>query len=177
VADALHVSRQTISSWETGHSYPDIDSLIKLSNLYTLSLDILLNEDRSMTDTLRKPAVLHALHPTIRNLTIMNSILMVALLFDDQFASAKGLLLLIALLNFWTLNQFASTLIQEDPVARWQKSRRWLLIVTLISTTGAIVAWQLHHSGLLTDVLYLTIGCWITLAFGTIKYTHRLIAQ
>ncbi|WP_252898733.1 helix-turn-helix transcriptional regulator [Secundilactobacillus odoratitofui] len=28
LATAMHVSRQTISNWETGRTYPDIDSLI-----------------------------------------------------------------------------------------------------------------------------------------------------
>lgn len=45
MADDLHVSRQTISSWETSHSYPDITSLIALSELYQLSLDNLLKGD------------------------------------------------------------------------------------------------------------------------------------
>jgi len=180
VATSLHVSRQTISSWETGHSYPDIDSLIKLSDLYTLSLDVLLKEDNGMTDTLRKPEVLHALHPTIRNLTIMNIILMVTLLFDDQFTSAKGLLLPIALLNFWTLNQlnqFASSLTQEDPATRWPKSRLWLLLFAVISTVGVAMAWHLHRPGLLTDILYLAIACWVGLLFGTIKYSRRPVSQ
>lgn len=34
VAEQLHVSRQTISSWETENSYPDIDSLLRLSDFY-----------------------------------------------------------------------------------------------------------------------------------------------
>ena len=42
VAAALGVSRQTISNWETGKTYPDIVSVIKLSDLYEVSLDHLL---------------------------------------------------------------------------------------------------------------------------------------
>lgn len=47
-AEALGVSRQTISNWETGKSYPDILSVIKMSDLYSLSLDQLLKEGTSM---------------------------------------------------------------------------------------------------------------------------------
>ena len=36
VADQLHLSRQSISKWENGHGYPDIDNLIFL---YTLLND------------------------------------------------------------------------------------------------------------------------------------------
>ncbi len=47
-AEALGVSRQTVSNWETGKSYPDILSVIKMSELYSLSLDRLLKEESSM---------------------------------------------------------------------------------------------------------------------------------
>ena len=36
VAKHLHVSRKTISSWENENSYPDIKSLVKISNLYQI---------------------------------------------------------------------------------------------------------------------------------------------
>ena len=42
------VSRQTISNWETGKSLPDILSLIRMSELYQISLDELLKGDKAM---------------------------------------------------------------------------------------------------------------------------------
>lgn len=42
VSDAIGVSRQTISNWENEKSYPDIVSVIKMSDLYDVSLDYLL---------------------------------------------------------------------------------------------------------------------------------------
>lgn len=42
VADAIGVSRQTVSNWENEKSYPDIVSVIKMSDLYDVSLDYLL---------------------------------------------------------------------------------------------------------------------------------------
>lgn len=43
VAEALHVSRQAISLWETGEALPTLENLIHLSKLYGVSLDELLN--------------------------------------------------------------------------------------------------------------------------------------
>ena len=43
-AEALGVSRQTISNWENSKTYPDIVSIIKMSDLYGVSLDQLLKE-------------------------------------------------------------------------------------------------------------------------------------
>ena len=34
--------RQTVSNWENGRSYPDIGSVVKMSELYSVSLDKLL---------------------------------------------------------------------------------------------------------------------------------------
>lgn len=41
-ASALGVSRQTISNWENSRTYPDIISVVKMSDLYAVSLDLLL---------------------------------------------------------------------------------------------------------------------------------------
>ena len=46
-AEALGVSRQTISNWETGRTYPDIISVIRMSDLYSVSLDRLLKGETS----------------------------------------------------------------------------------------------------------------------------------
>lgn len=52
VADALSVSRQTISNWENEKTYPDIISVVKMSDLYNISLDHLLKEEKSMLNYL-----------------------------------------------------------------------------------------------------------------------------
>ena len=41
-AQALGISRQTISNWENERSYPNIVSVLKMSDLYSVSLDYLL---------------------------------------------------------------------------------------------------------------------------------------
>ncbi|MDC7952748.1 helix-turn-helix transcriptional regulator [Liquorilactobacillus mali] len=48
------MTRQTISSWENEKTYPDIYSLIKLSNYYHILLDTLLKEDTGMREYLEK---------------------------------------------------------------------------------------------------------------------------
>lgn len=45
IANEIHVSRQTISNWENEKNYPDIVSIINLSDLYKISLDELLKGD------------------------------------------------------------------------------------------------------------------------------------
>ena len=52
-AEALLVSRQTVSNWETGKTYPDIVSVVKMSDLYGVSLDALLKEKEEVSDYVR----------------------------------------------------------------------------------------------------------------------------
>lgn len=49
VAEALGVSRQTISNWENDKTFPDIKSAVELSDLYDVSLDHLLKEEKVMS--------------------------------------------------------------------------------------------------------------------------------
>ena len=53
----LQVSRQTISKWEAGQSYPDFQSLVMLSDYFGMSLDELVKDidvqdirDKNLTD-------------------------------------------------------------------------------------------------------------------------------
>jgi len=48
VAKRIGVSRQSLSNWENDRTYPDLASVLKLSDLYGLSLDDLLREDAEL---------------------------------------------------------------------------------------------------------------------------------
>lgn len=48
LAEVLHVSRTTISSWENGRSYPDLQMIVVISDYFETSLDFLLREDKKM---------------------------------------------------------------------------------------------------------------------------------
>ena len=45
LADQLGVSRQAISRWELGTTLPDAPNLLKLSDLFSVSVDYLLRDD------------------------------------------------------------------------------------------------------------------------------------
>ena len=53
-SEILMVSRQTISNWENGKSLPDILSVIRMSELYKISLDELLKGDKAMIEKIEK---------------------------------------------------------------------------------------------------------------------------
>ena len=45
LAEKVYVSRQTISNWENGKSYPDVNSLVLLSGIFNTSIDNLIKGD------------------------------------------------------------------------------------------------------------------------------------
>lgn len=61
LASKMNVSRQTISNWELSRSYPDIESLILLSSLFSVTIDTLLKGDKKMIISLKKRSILSSL--------------------------------------------------------------------------------------------------------------------
>ena len=45
LAEKIYVSRQTVSNWENDKNYPDINSLLRLSEVFQVSVDILIKGD------------------------------------------------------------------------------------------------------------------------------------
>lgn len=56
LADQLHVSRKTVSGWETGRNRPDIDMLRRMAAIYHISLDELVSDARPEHQIITKRA-------------------------------------------------------------------------------------------------------------------------
>ena len=57
LAAAIFVSRQTVSNWETDKTYPDVQNLLLLSNLFEVSIDSLIKGDmEAMTKIINEGA-------------------------------------------------------------------------------------------------------------------------
>ena len=54
VAENLSVSFQAVSLWERGETYPEIDKLVDIAELYQVSLDWLLNGTAANGDRFRQ---------------------------------------------------------------------------------------------------------------------------
>ena len=48
LADALNVSRQSVSKWENNSAVPELDKLVKLSSLFGITLDELVNGEKEI---------------------------------------------------------------------------------------------------------------------------------
>ena len=79
-ADKIDVSRQTISNWENEKSYPDIISVIALSDLYSVSLDELLKGDQKMAEHLEESTNVVKSNKKLTGAILLNIILMILLI-------------------------------------------------------------------------------------------------
>ncbi|CAI2621413.1 helix-turn-helix domain-containing protein [Apilactobacillus kunkeei] len=140
VAEKLNVSRQTISNWENEKSYPDIKSLISLSNMYTISLDTMLKEDSGMKEFIEKNDLnkkLLGLRYIINSFIIFTFLLYFLDLLNvipSQYKNATIFFMyfLFAIIGI-SFNKFLKAINLRDSIHRWKKSSRFILsILSLI---------------------------------------------
>ena len=79
-AEKIDVSRQTISNWENEKSYPDIISVIALSELSSVSLDELLKGDQKMAEYLEESTNIVKSNKKLAGAILLNIILMILLI-------------------------------------------------------------------------------------------------
>ena len=120
-AEALGVSRQTISNWENNRSYPDIMSVIKMSDIYSVSLDHLLKEEQSMNQTYQE--FLEESTNTVKAKRRLEKVILISTYF---------LIWALALVIFWSVR---SSIISDCNIVF-----RWILLPMLLLVGTIIVA-------------------------------------
>ncbi|CAH1850077.1 helix-turn-helix domain-containing protein [Convivina praedatoris] len=162
VAQYFHVSRQTISSWENEKNYPDVASLVQLSDYYQISLDTLLKEDTGMREALQRKEVVKNLKPIRRSLLGMDFIILIWLIFSmingSRPSSIAGFFMwpmfILLLLALNQLNKFDESY-HLGLKWRWQEytsgqhGLKYALIVPIIFIVGGlliIIYW--HNSSI-----------------------------
>ena len=86
VAEKIQVTRQTISNWENEKSYPDIMSVVNLSNLYEISLDELLKGDKRMLEHLEESTNIVKSNKKLVVTVITNIVLLLTLVLLSSIA-------------------------------------------------------------------------------------------
>ena len=99
MAKSLHVSYQAISNWERGKSYPDISNIIMISDLYNISLDELIREDKNYKDILLEKKV-SGIVDTILNVIFFLCAVMILIfmIIENKLTSANSFYIILAIL-------------------------------------------------------------------------------
>lgn len=107
LADRMHVSRQTISNWEVGRSYPDIESLIQLSEIFSISLDALLKGDKKMVSSLKRKNIREVLYMVFMSTLTVSGLICLGIDFIYNQAFTWSLIVVVgcmiagAILSTW----------------------------------------------------------------------------
>lgn len=91
LAEKIGVSRQTISNWENGKFYPDIDDLFKISKYFNITLEDLLSCDTKILKYLKESTDIVKSNKKLLNAIILNIILLIlfviiGLLFNENIS-------------------------------------------------------------------------------------------
>ena len=79
-AELIGVTRQSVSNWERGTCYPDIETLIIISNKFDISLDNLLKGDIKLIKTIDKKIKINKLFKYVLIILVLISALIILLL-------------------------------------------------------------------------------------------------
>ena len=75
LANELNVSRQSISKWENGNSTPDLEKIVKLAEIFNVSLDELIKNEEKEETIVNTPEQLSATKPNTREKKIGKGLL------------------------------------------------------------------------------------------------------
>ncbi|MCI8545230.1 MAG: helix-turn-helix transcriptional regulator [Bacilli bacterium] len=88
LAEILNVARQTVSNWENSKNYPDIETLIELSDKFHISLDVLLKGDKEMVYKMDKKMKNAKIFKTV-TLVLLLILLFVSVIFGLNYRMKK----------------------------------------------------------------------------------------
>ena len=97
------VSRQTISNWENGKSLSDILSVIRMSELYQISLDELLKVDKDMMDKIEKDMEIRKMEKKIIKYAWISILVGVILLTLDNVFDGNPVIEFLSEATPWVL--------------------------------------------------------------------------
>lgn len=102
LAEALGVSRQAISRWESGDSTPDMTNLLGLCQYFNVSADYLIFDDREnvkeiSNDETTNNASINQKNQTVKNNTLMRVVLPICLLICSIAFAAIALAIFVKL--------------------------------------------------------------------------------
>ena len=104
LAEKLNVTRQTISNWENGKFYPDIDSLVNLSKFFNVLLDDLLSYDDKVLDYLKDSTDIvksnkNILYAVLLNILLIIAFIIVGIIFNES-ASIIIIIFTVSIISF-----------------------------------------------------------------------------
>ena len=174
LAEALEVSRQSVSKWETDASVPELEKLIKLSELFGVTLDQLVTgKEPEQTDSPKSeqlPPQIIVERPALSGRKVAGVILLSMAFITVLLCTLMGDLLvglvlcvpflLCGLICFWAKKRPGlwcawALILMADGYLRWGTGLSWatirltlLLVVTAVKLGKEPMEWSKRNKGL-----------------------------
>ena len=109
LAEQIHVSRQSVSKWETGKNYPSIEIILDLSELFGITVDELLKSDEDLKDKViqdsQQPKDPSVFSSVLFTAGIMLGIILVSFIKNGEINWSVLGFALVLCLSFWMLSK------------------------------------------------------------------------
>ena len=126
LADKLNLTRQAVSKWETGSSKPDIDNVKNISQLFSVKIDDLLNnevvEDKAVTLNVEKKEKRENIIKTIKFAIIA---LVIVYLITVIYKFASLLIIVNGVQKYANLNNYHYVITTYDENGLKEKEECW----------------------------------------------------
>ena len=163
LADKLGVSRQSISKWETDSAVPELEKLVRLSNIFGVTLDELVHGEVPVPTPAPEPAAtVQVIHTgpagrTVGGFVLLGLALLCLLFFTVMGVPAAGLLFMIpfaicaivlflckhhpVLYCFWTLLFLVDLYLRYATGLSWSTTRLTLVWTPDMNYMRLFIAW------------------------------------
>lgn len=180
VSDKIAVSRQTVSNWENSKTYPDIVSIIRLSDLYGISMDELLKGDANMIKHLEKSTDAVKSNRRLSVIGIINLIAIIAfiLVIGDHDSSLLWITMCLEFVVLCAVD-FSDFAHVGKPV---QTASKILIVLCMVFYLGLIallstVAIDAFRSGQTETGMRLLISCIIVAVGVYVLFLRRFMKK
>lgn len=109
LAKELNVGRTTVSNWESGRNYPDLQLIVSISNTLDLSLDTLLREESEVVKEISRDT--HLRKSQRKTVWLLSAILLLVIL-----AGLFGFYKLTEVRDVWSAEQIVSLSVHEKQI-------------------------------------------------------------
>ena len=162
LAETLGVSRQSISKWETDGAVPELDKLIKLSNIFGVTLDELVHGEDAAPTPSPEVTVTQVVHTApsgrvVAGFVLLGLALLCLLFFSVMGVAAAGLLFTIpfvicamvlflckkhpVLYCFWTLVVLVDLYLRYATGLSWSTTRLTFMWTPEMNYMRLFIAW------------------------------------
>lgn len=157
LANELNVSRSTVSNWEIGRNYPDLQLIVSISDVLSISLDALLGKESEIVKEIAKDTNIRKSQS--RKIRILSALLILVIL--------AGLFGLYKVLEYRDLSS-------PDQIVSVQAYEDYLEITTALPFYRSVVGYTLGNSPDGKDTIELSLSSQIDLS---LEHQQKILVE